>query len=170
MAAVIPLAVGAGDIALTPVSTYPALPEPDAFGQGASETVAFDAITQSLLVTNGMDNTIDIIDMTNPKELVNQLSVDLTPYGSAPTDVVVHDGLTAVTVQNEEKIKKGIVLLFDVASAIAGDLGPEGMVFISADNSPTGQPFLAVANEVSGTTTLYQIDAIPQPVHRFPKR
>ena len=41
--------------------------------------------------------------------------------------------------------------------AAAGDLGPEGITFISAANSPTGAPMLAVANEISGTTTLYSV-------------
>ena len=40
----------------------------------------------------------------------------------------------------------------------AGDLGAEGVTFIPADASPTGEPMLAVANEVSGTTTLFAID------------
>ncbi|MET0784302.1 MAG: choice-of-anchor I family protein, partial [Leifsonia flava] len=39
----------------------------------------------------------------------------------------------------------------------AGDLGPEGLAFIPAASSPTGGPLLAVANEVSGTTTLFSI-------------
>jgi DNA-binding beta-propeller fold protein YncE len=41
----------------------------------------------------------------------------------------------------------------------AGDLGPEGLVFIPAEDSPNGSPLLAVSNEVSGTTTVWQIDA-----------
>lgn len=44
----------------------------------------------------------------------------------------------------------------DVADA--GDLGPESAVFIPAADSPTGDDLLAVANEVSGTTTLYKIE------------
>ncbi|WP_344738851.1 choice-of-anchor I family protein [Microbacterium awajiense] len=41
----------------------------------------------------------------------------------------------------------------------AGDLGAEGLAFIPAASSPTGAPLLAVANEVSGTTTLFAITA-----------
>jgi len=39
----------------------------------------------------------------------------------------------------------------------AGDLGPEDIKFISADDSPNGMMMLAVANEVSGTLSLYGI-------------
>lgn len=42
-----------------------------------------------------------------------------------------------------------------------GDLGPEGLAFIAAEDSPTGGPVLAVGNEVSGTTTLYGIELTP---------
>ncbi|WP_375001696.1 choice-of-anchor I family protein [Aeromicrobium sp. CTD01-1L150] len=37
----------------------------------------------------------------------------------------------------------------------AGDLGPEGIEFVAADDSPTGEALVAVGNEVSGTTTFY---------------
>ncbi|WP_439590905.1 choice-of-anchor I family protein [Microbacterium sp.] len=45
----------------------------------------------------------------------------------------------------------------DQTTSAAGDLGPEGLEFISGAASPTGLPLLAVGNEVSGTTTLFSL-------------
>jgi hypothetical protein len=44
-------------------------------------------------------------------------------------------------------------------TAGTGDLGPEGIVFIPAADSPTGQPLLLLANEVSNTVAVYSIQA-----------
>ena len=41
-----------------------------------------------------------------------------------------------------------------------GDLGPEGLAFVTAADSPNGKPLLLVGNEVSGTTAIWQIDVV----------
>ncbi|KST69573.1 choice-of-anchor I family protein [Mastigocoleus testarum] len=62
----------------------------------------------------------------------------------------------------------GGVLVYDLSKPTApefvqyirteGDVAPEGLKFIAPFDSPTGNPVLAVANEVSKTTTLYDIE------------
>lgn len=44
-------------------------------------------------------------------------------------------------------------------AGLAGDLGPEGIHFVPASDSPTGDPLLLVGNEVSGTTTVWEVGA-----------
>ncbi|MFB2583924.1 choice-of-anchor I family protein [Herbiconiux liukaitaii] len=50
------------------------------------------------------------------------------------------------------------------ALSASGDLGPEGLDFVSAADSPTGEPMLLVGNEVSGTTTAFGIEVAEEPV------
>ncbi len=45
----------------------------------------------------------------------------------------------------------------------ARDLGPEGVTFIRAQDSPDGRPLVVVSNEVSGTTTIYSVNSVSQP-------
>lgn len=64
----------------------------------------------------------------------------------------------------------GGVMIYDVTDpenasyvgfrpATADDYAPETILFISAADSPTGQALVVTANEVSGTTTLYRVQA-----------
>jgi hypothetical protein len=48
----------------------------------------------------------------------------------------------------------------DIETAAAGDSGPEVVQFAAASASPTGKPMLLVANEISGTTTVYDISGL----------
>ncbi len=48
----------------------------------------------------------------------------------------------------------------DAEAGTAGDLGPEGFKFIPAHKSPSRTPLLVVANEVSGSTTIFEIKSM----------
>lgn len=47
--------------------------------------------------------------------------------------------------------------VYDQWIQVEGDLSPEGLHFISAEDSPTGAPLLAIANEVSGTLSFVSL-------------
>ncbi len=61
------------------------------------------------------------------------------------------------------------IVAFDVTNPTApsvegyfmneGDVAPEGLLFIPKSDSPTHTPLLVVGNEVSGTTTVWEIEA-----------
>ncbi|MCC2604600.1 choice-of-anchor I family protein [Planctobacterium marinum] len=40
---------------------------------------------------------------------------------------------------------------------LTGDSAPEGMVFVSADQSPSGNALVVIGNEISGTVTIWQV-------------
>lgn len=45
----------------------------------------------------------------------------------------------------------------ELSAGVGGDSGVEGLTFVSAADSPNGQPLLISSNEVSGTVTVFQI-------------
>lgn len=46
--------------------------------------------------------------------------------------------------------------------SLSGDLGAEGIEFVSADDSPSGQPLVLVGNEVSRTITVFAVETAPR--------
>lgn len=52
----------------------------------------------------------------------------------------------------------------ELEAGLAGDLGPEGLLFIKPKDSPlkSQRPILVVGSEVSGSTTLYQVMPAPE--------
>ncbi|QAU36135.1 alkaline phosphatase [Janthinobacterium sp. 17J80-10] len=125
---------------------------------------AFETLTSSLAGTSGFDfkfNTShdnNSLDSRSPTKGPEPESVVLQRFGAKVFafiglervgGVMVYD----VTVPTAPKQ----VTYVNTRTGITGDRGPEGLIVIPAAKSPNGVPLLVVANEVSGTTRLFEI-------------
>jgi len=111
-------------------------PEPEnlAIGEVAGRTYAFVGLERA--------GGVMVYDVTRPERAAFVTYVSNRDYAVSVEDAI-DDGTAPAD-----------------ALAGAGDLGPEGLAFVPASDSPTHRPLLAVANEVSGTTTLFQVDRL----------
>ncbi|UXK10354.1 choice-of-anchor I family protein [Shewanella putrefaciens] len=105
------------------------------------EALALGQIGQRLYAFIGLERTSGfmIYDVTNP------FDVHFIDY------VVNRDFDADFTINTETGVVKG-------DATLAGDLGPEGIKFVSADKSPNSKPLLIIGNEVSGSTSVYQLN------------
>lgn len=78
--------------------------------------------------------------------------------------IMVYDITTPESSRFVQYINERDFSIADVESdlALVGDLGPESIKFVSASNSPSGDPMLIVGNEVSGTTTFFNIEIVAE--------
>ena len=113
-------------------------------------------------------------DLFNSNGTIDSFDSRSDAKGAEPEGVVVGeiDGKTYAFVGLE---RTGGIMVYDISKPAesefvqyinpieeetgdALDLAPEGLQFISAEDSPNGTPLLTVSNEVSGTVSVYQID------------
>jgi alkaline phosphatase len=77
--------------------------------------------------------------------------------GVAVYDVTDPSNAFAVAYENNRDFSAPVDVDNPSSFSGAGDFGPEGIVFIPAADSPDGRAAIAVANEISGTTTIWSI-------------
>lgn len=152
----------------------------------------YDLTTNSMVYNSG--DAFELITSQHPSmgrifnadnEASNTLKSRSRSKGPEP------EGVTVVTIADRtfafitlERI--GGVMIYDITNPSApvyvdykntrsntvfsGDNGPEGIVYIQANQSPTGKPMIVVSNEISGTVTLFEVrNNIPSSVNDLPK-
>ncbi len=106
------------------------------------EAVTIGAVGEATYAFVGFERVggIAVFDVTDPTDVFFVTYINNRNFAISLEDEMDDDGNVEDAVLDQ-----------------AGDLGPESIAFISAADSPSGEPMIAVGNEVSGTTTLFSI-------------
>jgi hypothetical protein len=101
----------------------------------------------------------DTLDSRSPSKGPEPEGVVLGKIGNKTFAFVGLERVGGVMVYDiSNPVAPTFVTYFNSRSGLTGDRGPEGLHFIPATKSPSGKPLLIVGHEVSGTTTVLQIN------------
>lgn len=81
------------------------------FDEGAAEIVTYDEGTQKLFFSNANENSVGILDFTDPNSLSLLGTISLDPYGDGVNSVKAFEGVIAVAVEIDEA--PGKVVFFE---------------------------------------------------------
>ncbi len=148
-------------LTLTPLGSYTT----GVFDGGAAEIVAHDPATQRAFVVNATDQTIDVLDISDPASPALVSQIDVTAYGAIANSVAVHDGVLAAAVENTDKQANGAIVFFTTAGDFIAQVeaGPlPDMITFSPDGSKVltaneGEPNAAYDVDPEGSVTIVDL-------------
>ncbi|MXN89871.1 T9SS type A sorting domain-containing protein [Flavobacterium sp. Sd200] len=149
------------------------------YALGSRSFSIFNADTKEIVFDSGDD--FEMYTSTEPSisALFNADSEDNTAKGRSRAKGPEPEGVTVAHIGDRvfafvglERI--GGVMVYDVTdptnaqfvdyantrlvSSYGGDNGPEGIVYINNEDSPNATPYIIVANEISGTLTIFEVN------------
>ncbi|MEZ4958449.1 MAG: choice-of-anchor I family protein [Saprospiraceae bacterium] len=89
---------------------------------GSAEISAYDPVSQRLFITNITNNTLDIVDFSDPGAGAYIESVDMSIFGGGINSVAVKDGIVAAAVQGNATDDPGKVVFFDADGTFINDV------------------------------------------------
>ncbi|MEM6265210.1 MAG: esterase-like activity of phytase family protein [Bacteroidota bacterium] len=98
-----------GQVQLSRLATY----QTGIFDESAAEIVTYDAGTQQLFFSNGDNNSIDVLDISDPQSPTLVQQIDLDPYGGGVNSVAAFGGIIAVAMEATVAQDSGAVVFFD---------------------------------------------------------
>jgi 2',3'-cyclic-nucleotide 2'-phosphodiesterase / 3'-nucleotidase / 5'-nucleotidase len=120
-------------------------PEPEALAVGRI------GLRHYVFVTLEQIGGVMVYDITDPDNPSFQVYINNRNF------------LTDPPLSSDDDVCPEDTLFSDLPSPVcaeAGDLGPEGIMFIPRSKSPIDAPLVVVTQEISDTTTLYRIDRV----------
>lgn len=137
----------------------------------AAEITAFDPLTDQLFVVNNDEereiSQVDVIDFSDPMNLIPLTPIDIIPYGGGVNSVAVKNGKLAIAVEGFEKTDNGVILIYNtsnlsspVAQVSVGALpdmvifSPDGRYIVSANE---GEPNDNYSIDPEGTISLIDV-------------
>lgn len=139
-------------------------------GEGGAESIAFDPGTDRAFVTSAADDTIVVLDMSNPFSPVKVDEIDLStlPNYGGVNSVAVKNGIVAVAVQNADGGEAGLVALYDtdgnlIKTITVGVLpdqltfSPDGSLLLVANEAEAFEQAPGVIENASGTVTIIDV-------------
>jgi hypothetical protein len=115
-------------------------------GETAAEISAFDPKTKKLFVVNAVKSAIDVIDMSDPFDLVYESEISILQYGGGVNSVSVSNGLLAAAVEASTKTDPGKVVVWNTADLTIIAVVPVGALPDMVTFSPNGR-YIVSANE-----------------------
>ena len=129
-------------------------------GGTAAEITAFDPISKKLFVVNNDGGSrVDVIDFSDPRNLVKLTPISVAAFGGGVNSVAVKNGKLAIAVEGTVKTENGVVLVYatsDLSSPLA--TVPVGALPDMVTFSPDGN-LIVTANEGEPNST-YTIDPV----------
>ena len=128
-------------IELTQIGRY----DSGIFDQGAAEITAYDRQSQSLFVINGANETIDILDVSDPTNPTFKQAISVEDFGDGINSIAIQDGIVAAAIAGETADDLGNIVFFDTGGKVLNQVTvgalPDMVTF-----TPDGTKVL-VANE-----------------------
>jgi hypothetical protein len=137
-------------------------------GSIGAEIVAYDRATRRAFAINSTDNTLAVLDLSNPSAPILHETVSLAPYGAGLNSVAVHNGLVAAAVEASPKTDPGRVVFINAAtlqvmgSVVVGALpdmltfdGDGRRVLVANEGEPVD--YLAGSVDPEGTVSIIDL-------------
>ncbi|QYJ68078.1 choice-of-anchor I family protein [Flavobacterium litorale] len=146
---------------------------------GSRSFSIFNADTKDIVFDSGDDFEMYIANHPNFSAIFNSDNDENNFKGRSRAKGPEPEGVVLGTISNRTFAFIGLervggVMVYDVTdpanpvfadykntrntTAFEGDHAPEGITFISSDDSPNDKNYVIVANEVSGTLTIFEVD------------